>query len=425
MNKRQSTYALLISIAGAIVLYFSFQVAAPYLLEGGASSVVRVFAMTLLLGLLRSIPGTFGVHRVHVSFCAALAVALVFDATVAIVAYATSALLSSYRVPESGKRRSVLTGSLRELLFGESIVAIAITLGATLYRSPSQIGAAFVWPDSLWPACSFIGASVGIAWLLFALLSLLGEEHSWRSVGGSFLLAVPQALATVFLAILLTLLQAQPGGEIVAVMTVLALVLMRYAYMLHSRERKQYRRIIDTLSEAIEAKDPTAQGHAKRVELCCVLVGRAMRLSGKRIEGLRIASQLHDVGKIGIDDTVLRKDGDLDEKEWEYIRKHPQIGHKIIEQVELPLYIRNTILHHHERYDGTGYPQGIKLADLPIEDSILSAADAFVAMISDRPYRPGMSVEKALVVLRAESGKQFHPDVVHAFDKNATRLQNI
>jgi len=134
---------------------------------------------------------------------------------------------------------------------------------------------------------------------------------------------------------------------------------------------------------------------------------------------------LHDIGKIAIDENVLRKEGDLDEKDWEDIRKHPQVGHTIIDQVELPADVRDAILHHHERYDGTGYPNGLKLAELPIEDSILSTADAFIAMISDRTYHAAMSIPSAMKTLREESGKQFHPLVVQAFEKSAHLLQSV
>lgn len=425
MNKRQATYATLISIMGVIVFYFSFQTAAPFLLEGGLSMLLRLLIMTLLLALLRSVPEDFGVRRMHVGFGAALVIALIYDATVAIVAYESGTVLACIRDQMTKKRRSILNGSLRELLLGDAVIVSSVMLGATFYRTPADIGKAFLWPESLRPALVFFAIAGATGWVLFSIMALLGGRHAWRQVFIDFLLVVPGVLVSLLCAVLAILLMRIPGGELVALWATLALIMTRFALTRLEKERGEYYRIIRTLSEAIEAKESFTQGHARRVERCVIMIGRSMRLSRKRIAGLRVASLLHDVGKIGVDDTVLRKDGGLDEREWEFIRKHPQIGHKIIDQVELSPRVRDAILHHHERYDGNGYPLGIKLADFSIEDSILAAADAFVAMISERPYRPAMSIPGALDVLRGESGKQFHPDVVRAFEKNERRLQAI
>jgi len=107
------------------------------------------------------------------------------------------------------------------------------------------------------------------------------------------------------------------------------------------------------------------------------------------------------------------------------VRKHPQIAQKIFDQLYLPNKVQNAIMYHHERYDGNGYPQGLKLSELAIDYSVLSTADAFVAMTSDRSYHAAKSVLNALAVLHEEAGKQFHPHVVDAFEKNAHRLQSI
>ncbi|MCL2545462.1 MAG: HD domain-containing protein [Clostridia bacterium] len=424
MNRRQANYALLISIIGAIAFYFSFQEAAPVMLNGGLPMAIELAVMVVLTALLRSIPGDFGVRRMHAGLGAALAIAMIYDAMVAVVVYQASTALTWIRDNVTGKRRSILSGSLRALLFGDGVVVLSVMVGALFYRAPTDIGAALRQLDLMAPVLLFHGLAGATSWVLFTVMEAMGR-HAERRIGLHLLLLVPSVLASVLCSVSAALLMQMDGGAPIALWAALALVMLRYARMQYKKEHAQYYRVIEALSEAIEAKDSSAAGDAKRVEKAVVMIGRAMRLSRRRIAKLRIAALLRDVGKIAIDDAVLRKEGELDEREWEIVRRHPQVGHNIFDAVELPPKVRNAIMYHHERYDGNGYPEGLKLSELPIDYSILSTADAFVAMTSDRSYHAARSVLNALAVLREEAGKQFHPSVVHAFEKNAHRLQSI
>jgi putative nucleotidyltransferase with HDIG domain len=165
----------------------------------------------------------------------------------------------------------------------------------------------------------------------------------------------------------------------------------------------------------MEAKDTYTQGHSRRVEMLSVRIAQQLSLHPRKVEAIRVASLLHDIGKIGIDDSILRKPGFLTPEERLVIETHPVIATRILTEVDLPDNIDNIILHHHEFYNGTGYPGRITVPDVPLEAFILGVADAYDAMTSDRPYRKGMSPQKAQSILREESGKQFHPEVVKAF----------
>jgi len=144
-------------------------------------------------------------------------------------------------------------------------------------------------------------------------------------------------------------------------------------------------------------------------------IAKYLKLSPKQVEMIKFCGLLHDIGKIGIKDTLLNKPSTLSREEYEVIKKHPVIGKKIIEKVEflkdgLPL-----IYHHHERYDGKGYPDGLKGEEIPLLARILSVADAFDAMISNRPYRKALSVEEAIGELKKNAGTQFDPLIVQIF----------
>ena len=140
-----------------------------------------------------------------------------------------------------------------------------------------------------------------------------------------------------------------------------------------------------------------------------------MSLDQKSLDNLRIAALLHDIGKIGISDTILLKTGKLSESEWKKMKEHPIVGERIVNPLGLPKEVSEIIRHHHERYDGKGYPDGKGGKDVSLEAYILGVADSFDAMMSDRPYRKRLSKEEAMNELTRCKATQFHPQVVDAF----------
>ncbi len=183
---------------------------------------------------------------------------------------------------------------------------------------------------------------------------------------------------------------------------------------LYTEIQSAYLRTVTSLCAAIEAKDRYTRGHSDRVYYYCNLIGRRLGLKKESFEALKLASILHDVGKIGIPDTILGKESPLTEPEMHIIQEHPKLAETIL--APLPFLDRTSqiILHHHERHDGKGYPDSLKGDDIPIEARILAVADAYDAMRSHRPYRKALSKRKALAQLKAGSGKQFCPLCVSA-----------
>ena len=178
--------------------------------------------------------------------------------------------------------------------------------------------------------------------------------------------------------------------------------------------------IVTTLKafvKAIEARDPYTKEHSNRVTQIAILLGKALNCSEEEIDILRIAGPLHDIGKIGIRDQILLKKGRLTPEEFTKIKEHPEIGANIIAQLIVWDEHQLIIRHHHERYDGSGYPDGLKQKEIPFLARILSVADAHDAMASDRAYRKSMERDKIIKIITDGSNTQFDPEVVDIYLK--------
>ena len=196
-----------------------------------------------------------------------------------------------------------------------------------------------------------------------------------------------------------------------------------YQERLEDRVALQARRLeelflasIQSLAHALEVKDPYTRGHSVRVSQYSSVVARALALDGDVIRQVELGGHLHDVGKIGVRESVLNKAGALTGDEYEHIMTHPVVGWRILSPLlsDAPLAL-NVVRSHHERFDGTGVPDGLAGSDIPLEARIAAVADAFDAMTTARPYRVHMSVEDAVAEVQRHAGSQFDPDVVAAF----------
>lgn len=183
--------------------------------------------------------------------------------------------------------------------------------------------------------------------------------------------------------------------------------------------------VIRAMVSAIEAKDQYTRGHSDRVALYGRALAEQLGLSDNYQEKIYLSGLLHDVGKIGVSDATLRKPGKLTDEEFEEIKKHPDEGWAILNDIEQLRDILPGVLYHHERIDGRGYPDGLRGLDIPLDGRILAVADAYDAMTSDRPYRQGMPVEKADSILREGAGTQWDAAIIDAFFEAKDEINRI
>src|SRR5262249_47816625 len=180
---------------------------------------------------------------------------------------------------------------------------------------------------------------------------------------------------------------------------------------------------IEALALAIDAKDQTSQLHIRRVQLYAAALARGLGMSENEIQGVKTAALLHDIGKLAVPDHILSKPGPLTPEEFQKIRAHPKVGADIVSSVPFPYPVAPLILSHHERWDGKGYPAGLKGEEIPLGARILSVVDYFDALMAERPYHKAMTAESAVGLLQQEAGKGLDPQVVALFTELLPKLQ--
>ncbi len=175
---------------------------------------------------------------------------------------------------------------------------------------------------------------------------------------------------------------------------------------------------VNVLAEMVEVRDRYTKGHCNRMRFLCLELGRLAGLAPEEMEALEYASLLHDLGKIGVSEVVLNKEGPLTEPECSVIKEHPEIGSRMLRAIPLMETVARILVAHHESYDGTGYPRGLKGSEIPISSRIIAVADAYDAMSSDRPYRKGLAMEVVIEEMKRVAGTQLDPDLVKIFINN-------
>ncbi len=178
---------------------------------------------------------------------------------------------------------------------------------------------------------------------------------------------------------------------------------------LATKLESHYTETIEALTSALEARDPSTEAHTGRIRDLAMALSTALKVPPEIRNAVHLGALLHDVGKIGISDAILRKPGPLTDEEWAVMRLHPEIGEQMLKRVDFLAPALPVVRHHHERWDGSGYPDRLSADEIPLAARIVSVCDAYDAMTSDRPYRPARAPDDACKEIQSESGRQFDP----------------
>ncbi|MEV5429942.1 HD-GYP domain-containing protein [Streptomyces sp. NPDC052701] len=270
-------------------------------------------------------------------------------------------------------------------------------------------------PDALGPAGAAVLAFCLVLTLLDGGVRALAERvpvrRAWRGLLSRSLAPVAvHGLAGLMTAVL----WCSPYGPVAALLVLLPMRVSWWAFAQYHRERAAHQATIRALVQAVDIKDGYTRGHSERVGHASMMIARELGMDDERVEVIRFAGILHDVGKLGVPTRILTKDGPLTPDERRVIELHPEYGHEMVRGISFLGEARAAVLHHHERLDGTGYPYGLVGGQIPESARVVAVADAFDAMTSTRSYRRARPVEAALEELQRCAGGQFDPRMVAA-----------
>lgn len=348
---------------------------------------------------------------VTVSYPIYLSELILFPTGVTLTASAMSALIIFGKVASEGP--------FYKRVFNASQTVLSLALSYSViyfFKSPSfQISAKFIF---LYILAAIVYMVLNVTFVSFALGALF-HKSAWSIWVNNFRWSVPNSLALIPLGFLLALLYKN-WGVMGLFLLFVPLLASRHAFQLYVDMRENYLNTVEALVQALEAKDTYTSGHSERVGKLVVAMAEEIKMSEDKIQSLKYAAVLHDVGKIGVSEIILNKEGKLQDSEWESIRSHPVIGQTIIKGIKFFYDIGNVVRHHHERYDGKGYPDGIEGKEIPLEARIIAVADTYDAITSDRSYRKGSTHDEALKELRRVAGTQLDPELVDIFCKVVT-----
>jgi HD-GYP domain-containing protein (c-di-GMP phosphodiesterase class II) len=234
-------------------------------------------------------------------------------------------------------------------------------------------------------------------------------HRTYRGIGRNY-------VSFGLLGLLLGLLKSQIGWASV-IFLLMPLLVARQAFQAAVSMQAAFDATVGSLIKAIEAKDPYTRGHAQRVSRLSEMTAHAYGLSAERCRAIRYAALMHDVGKLGVNSKVLKKAGKLTAEEYEHMKVHPVRGVEIVGDIDLLKEVLVGVRHHHEKMDGTGYPDGLKGEEIPLFARLIMVSDAFDAMTSTRVYRKAKSIEEAFTELRRCEGSQFDPAALAALER--------
>lgn len=395
-------YVLAVIVAGFIFLFHAL-----------ANFTWKSFSITgfLLFLVLAIISDSLPVHMprggvVTVSFAIYFAAIILYGAAVATLVAVLGDLLCSKK--QMGKLPWFKD------LFNKAELILSVGLAGVAYDFFSPSLKAFDLNLFLALASSVLVFLLINVSLVAMVVALAQGISVWQGVLVNMKWAFPNFVALAPLGFLIALIYAE-FGFLGVVLFVIPLLIARHSFQAYVDIRDMYLDTIQSLAAAIDAKDPYTKGHSERVADYSVKIARALKLPEARVEKLKYVALLHDIGKMGIREQILNKPSMLTVTEFDEMKKHSVTGAEIVGKVRRFQEETEIIRHHHERWDGKGYPDGLKGTAIPLGARIVAVADTFDAMTSDRPYRKALTPEEALKEIEKCAGTQLDPDVVKLF----------
>lgn len=354
---------------------------------------------------------------------------LLFPTSVAALTGVASGFISSV-VRRVEARKVIFNMGMNALTMMAASEVVRLLGGKIGVLDPAQL---VDWPLSrmflsyLVAAIVYFVVNTGLTSIAISLSTGSSVFSVWRT---NYMWAIVSTLAIAPIGfILAAVYHVLSDSHVIAILGlmifILPVIVIKNSYKWFTSVNETYFSAIRALISALDASHHYTQGHSKRVSTNAVRVARFMRLPEDVIEDIERGAILHDIGKIGLDKTILDKEGPLNSFEWAQMKQHPVLGSRIIRDLSFLKDARKIILHHHERIDGRGYPAGLQGDEIPVGARIVNVVDALDALTSNRSYRPAMTAKEAIEILRTNAGMQFDSEVVDAVETLSQRDELI
>ncbi|SHI39166.1 HD-GYP domain-containing protein [Lutispora thermophila] len=407
MPKKLRLYIMVIALLGVITIMYTF--------NWSKTININELIFFLILSIIAeslAIPTPDRRGGISVGFAINLTVLLIIGMPQAIWISTLGIILRV--INKDGKLHHIFNTPVYKTLFNGANITLSTALAGICYETLGGIPGQLELINVLPLIGSIVVYIVVNAIIMSILMTILSGDNLFKLLYTNIAWVMRDYFAIAPLSIIMALAYVNYG--ILGVLLFFGpLLLARYSFKLYVDMRSMYLDTVKALCQAVEAKDPYTQGHSQRVSELAYNLGKKMKLPHKTLENLRLAGMLHDIGKIGVDEHILNKPGKLTIDEYEKIKIHPAIGSKIIKEIDFLKELADIVMSHHEHFDGTGYPEGKKEGEIPLEACILCVADVYDALTSDRPYRKAMTEDEAIDIIKKESGTLFNPIVANEF----------
>ena len=377
-----------------------------------------LFGIFLLLGILSEAYATWiPFYRWEISSSVAIYLAGLFilgpsfGVFLVFVSSLASEVLLRWGQKEKGTWDVVvpITFNISQLVVSIAVAGLVLTYSGHAALS-LQYSAEYVWA-----VLAFLAYSLTNLSLVRGIVSLAGGGGFFYGLLKSIREFLLQYVVLCASALLLTVLYSISVWHVF--LGLVPLVLVHVSFRSYLRLQTEARKTFEKISRILDERDHYTAVHSTSVAELAVKIAQEMELSESEIEKVDIAAKVHDIGKIAVRDAILLKPGKLDAEEWKIMKKHPVISAELIEGLSIYSHVANAVRHEHEHWDGSGYPDGLKGNEIPLIARIITAADVYDALSTDRPYRKAFSREKSLEILQKMRGKELDPEVADALER--------
>jgi diguanylate cyclase (GGDEF)-like protein/putative nucleotidyltransferase with HDIG domain len=421
MPLKARVYIALMSVSGSLAFCWGIH---PWSSQNLIRFAVYLGVTLISSGYKVSLPGVQGTMSVYFLFLLLSVTQLTLPETLGIAGAAT--LLACYW---HAKRRPTAA----QIAFNIGSNFLSATVTYSTYHSSFWSDLSLGVPSRLvFSALVFFVTNTAPVAIVIGLTEGKAASRIWKDC---YFWSFPYYLVSSSLAGMFCWASSAVGWEATLLMFPIVIVLFRSYQLyigrldsekLHAEEvASLHLRTIEALALAIEAKDEVTHDHVQRVQTYALEIGKDLGLEKEQLDALRAASLLHDIGKLAVPEHIISKPGKLSPEEFEKMKIHPIVGAEILKQVKFPYPVEPIVRSHHEKWNGTGYPDGLKGEEIPIGARILSAVDCLDALASDRQYRRAYPLDQAMLMVAAESGIAFDPKVVQILQRRYVELETI